>query len=171
MNLEQRIIIFIDGNNLYHGLKTVLGNAKIDFAKFINKLSVGRRLLRTYYYNAPVSQSENPERAKSQQKFFSALYNVPYLEVKLGRLEPRGNTYVEKGVDINIAVDMLNMAYKNLYDVCILVSGDSDFHPAIQAVKDLGKHVEVAYTSTTFKLKQIADNYILITNSFLSDCL
>lgn len=78
---------------------------------------------------------------------------------------------MEKGVDINIAVDMLSMAYKNLYDVCILVSGDSDFHPAIQAVKDLGKHVEMAYTSTTFKLKQIADKYTLLTDAFLSDCV
>ena len=53
------------------------------------------------------------------------------------------NYPVEKGCDVNLAVDMMSMAYKNLYDVAILVSADGDFASACQCVKDLGKHIEI----------------------------
>ncbi len=45
---------------------------------------------------------------------------------------------------MRVGVDMLAGASKNLYDVAILVSGDGDLVEAVKAVKDLGKHVEVA---------------------------
>lgn len=40
--------------------------------------------------------------------------------------------------------DMVGGASKGLYDVAILVSGDGDLVEAVKAVKDLGKHVELA---------------------------
>jgi len=49
-----KVAIFIDGSNLYHGLKHEIGNTKLDFQKFIDWLLAGRRLVRTYYYNAPL---------------------------------------------------------------------------------------------------------------------
>lgn len=45
---------------------------------------------------------------------------------------------------MRIGVDMLANASKNLYDVAVLVSGDGDLVEAVKAVKDLGKHVELA---------------------------
>lgn len=47
----------------------------------------------------------------------------------------------EKGVDIKIAVDMLDMAWRNVYDVAVLVSDDTDFIPAIETISSLGKKV------------------------------
>ena len=51
---------------------------------------------------------------------------------------------VEKGVDVSLAVDMVEGAYNNEYDVCLLVSEDSDFVPALKAVKKMGKITELA---------------------------
>lgn len=45
----------------------------------------------------------------------------------------------EKAVDVNLAVDLLQLA--DNYDVAIIVSGDGDYVPVVQAVKDLGKRV------------------------------
>ncbi len=42
----------------------------------------------------------------------------------------------EKTVDVNLAMDMLQM--RNFYDMAIIVSGDQDYLPAIQAVKNSG---------------------------------
>ena len=167
---KKRVMIFIDGSNLYHGLKNVVGKTNIDFQKLAEKLCGERDLIRTYYYNAPVQREGNEDNYKSQQKFFSALDDIPYLTIRLGRLEKRGNTWVEKGVDVRLAVDMLSMGVKNLYDVAVLISGDGDFASAIDAVKDLGKHVEVAYVSQTHQLKTSWDKFIPLTSEYLNDC-
>jgi len=45
----------------------------------------------------------------------------------------------EKTVDVNLAVDMVML--QNIYDVAVIVSGDQDYVPAAQAVKNLGKSV------------------------------
>lgn len=45
----------------------------------------------------------------------------------------------EKAVDVKLAVDLLQL--HTIYDVAILVSGDQDYVPVVEAVKDLGKKV------------------------------
>ncbi|MBI3331391.1 NYN domain-containing protein [Candidatus Peregrinibacteria bacterium] len=44
-------------------------------------------------------------------------------------------TYEEKRTDVNIAVKILEYAYKNLFDHAIIFSGDSDLVPAIESVR------------------------------------
>jgi len=48
----------------------------------------------------------------------------------------------EKGVDVNIAVDMLVATYENAIDRIILVSSDTDLLPAVRKVKEKGKIIE-----------------------------
>jgi len=48
-----------------------------------------------------------------------------------------------KGVDIAIAVRMLEDAYHQTFDVCHLYTSDVDFLPVIQAIKSRGKQVYV----------------------------
>jgi len=164
-----RVAIFIDGSNLYHGLKHEAHSTKLDFGKFIEWLLAGRKLVRTYYYNAPLNSSD--AKAKDQQKFFAKLKTIPYLDVRLGRLEPRGTTFVEKGVDIAIAVDMVSMAFKGHYDVAVLVSSDGDFSVAVKAVKDSGKHVEVACFPKSYQLQDVADKSIPLNSISLAALL
>jgi uncharacterized LabA/DUF88 family protein len=169
---DERVAIFIDGSNFYHCLKEDFGTAAIDFGKLAECLANGRQLLRIYYYNAPVNAKTNPEQYKRQQQFFDRLRNTPYLSLRLGRLETRRGSTVEKGVDIAIAVDMLKMAFRDLYDTAILISGDGDFAYAAEAVKDLGKHVENAMPKSgiSFHLKSACDRFILLDENFLREC-
>ena len=140
----KRVAIFIDGSNLYHSLEENCKRYDVDFAAFAAKLCNGRSLFRVYYYNVLRVAEHNPQAYQDQQKFLSALHNTPYLEVRLGSSKVRGDVAVEKGVDIMVATDLLRLAWDNLYDVAILVSGDGDFAYAVQAVKNIGKHVEIA---------------------------
>ena len=48
-----------------------------------------------------------------------------------------------KGVDISLAVRMLNDAHLQSFDDCHLYTSDADFVPAINAVRALGKQVYV----------------------------
>lgn len=171
-----RVMIFIDGSNLYHSLKKFFGRADVDMGKFCAKLLGKRRLIRIYYYNAKVGRREEPERYKDQQAFFAGVAAVPYTELRLGRLVyinwPSSPPY-EKGVDIQLATDLLTHSFKNNYDVAILVAGDSDYVGALQAVKDNGKHVEVALFGkerTSRQLREVADRIITIDGRFLRGC-
>lgn len=40
---------------------------------------------------------------------------------------------------------MVRHAAMGVYDVAILCAGDADFIPAVKAVKDFGKQIELAY--------------------------
>jgi len=176
----ERVMIFIDGNNLYHSLKHVVGRTNLDFQEFSNRLVKDRHLIRVYYYNAPLNREDDDEKYRMQQSFFDSLDSVPYLTKKFGRLEKRlvkqnlpdgtffsAPTYVEKGVDTFIVIDMLSHAYKDNFDTAILVSGDEDFAILVENIKDLGKHVEVANLGGSYVLRQAADKYVLIDKDFL----
>ena len=170
-----RVAIYIDGSNLYHSLNTAYGRNDLGFEKFSALLAGSRRLVRMYYYNAPLDQTKDSARYKAQQRFFQALKSVPYLELRLGRMVyrnwPQEQPY-EKGVDVKISIDMLVHSQNKNYDVAVLVSGDSDFEDALQAVKNNGQHVEVALLgqNTSQRLRDVADKVIDLGQSQLSHC-
>ena len=160
--------IFIDGSNLYHTLEENCSRTDLNFPRFVNKLLRGRQLLRTYYYNILQDSRRKPQAFGQQQKFLTILHNTPYLEVKLGRAAIRKGVAVEKGVDIMLATDMLQLAWKDLYDTGILVSGDADFAYAAQTVKDMGKFIEVACfeANQSKDLLEVSDSMIELTPEF-----
>jgi len=166
--MEDRVAIFIDGSNLYHALKNNFRRQDLNFAEFANRLCGERRLFRTYYYNVLQDPTQRPEGYKEQQEFLDSLRKTPYLEVRLGTTKMAQGIPVEKGIDIMLATDLLYFAWNNFYDVAVLVSGDSDFAYALQAVKNMGKHVEVAYFESGISkdLLNVADNRHLLNRSF-----
>lgn len=175
-NRNERVMIFIDGSNLYHSLKGYFQRADIDIGKFCQKLLAKRRLIRIYYYNARVGQKEEPDRYNDQAAFFSSVSAIPYTELRLGRLVyvnwPNSPPY-EKGVDIQLTTDLLTHSFKDNYDSAILVAGDTDYVGALQAVKDNGKNVEVALfgkESTSRPLREVADKVITIDGRLLRNC-
>lgn len=143
--MDERVAIFIDGSNLYHALRDNFGRTDLNFSEFALKLAGQRRLFRTYYYNLQQDTTRNPEGAREQLDFLNILRTMPYLEVRLGSLKMSQTGPVEKGVDVMLATDLLQFSWDGLFDTAILVSGDGDFAYALQAVKNKGKHVEVAY--------------------------
>ena len=173
-----RVTIFIDGSNFYHALKDAGLPVNVDFGKLGSRLTGDdRRHVHTYYYNAPLIRprrddpdfGEKDKRCRSQQRFFNALRFIPNLTFKRGWLRhlPDGGQ-IEKGVDVMLATDLLYFAWNDFYDVAVLVSGDSDFAYALQAVKNMGKHTEVAYfeSGVSKDLLNVADNRHLLNRSF-----
>ena len=168
--MEDRVAIFIDGSNLYHALRANLGRFNLNFAEFVSKLCGSRRLFRTYYYNVLQDPTQRPDAYREQQEFLDILRKTPYMEVRLGSLKIAQGIPVEKGVDVMLATDLLYFAWNDFYDTAVLVSGDSDFAYALQAIKNMGKHVEVAYFESGISkdLLDIADNRHLLNRSFFS---
>jgi uncharacterized LabA/DUF88 family protein len=69
-----------------------------------------------------------------------------------------------------IATDMIRYAASDIYDVAILASSDGDFKYVVDAVCDMGKHVENAFVTghRAFHLN-ICDNFINI-DDFVDEC-
>jgi uncharacterized protein (TIGR00288 family) len=67
--------------------------------------------------------------------------------------------------DVGIVIDAIRAA--NSVDVVILVSGDGDFIPLVEYLKNQGKRVEVIAfgRSTSSKLKEEADEFIDLEDS------
>lgn len=166
--MEDRVAIFIDGSNLYHALKTNFKRMDLNYSEFTAKLVGNRRLFRTYYYNVLQDSVQRPDGYREQQEFLEVLRKTPYLEIKLGSTKVSQGVPVEKGIDIMLATDLLYFAWNNFYDTAIVVSGDSDFAYALQAVKNMGKHVELAYfeRGVSKDLLEVADNRYLLDLAF-----
>lgn len=169
--MEDRVAIFIDGSNLYHALENNFRRHDLNFTEFASKLCASRRLFRIYYYNVLQEPALYPDSYREQQEFLDILRKTPYLEVRLGGTKKAQGVAIEKGVDIMLATDLLYFAYGGFYDVAVLVSGDADFAYALQAVKNMGKHVEVAYfeNAVSKDLLDVADNRHLLDRSFFSN--
>lgn len=166
--MEDRVAIFIDGSNLYHALRNNFKRNDLNFDAFTSALCGSRRLFRTYYYNVLQDPTQRPDSYREQQEFLETLRRTPYLEIRLGSTKMSQDVIIEKGVDVMLATDLLYFAWNDSYDVAVLVSGDSDFAYAFQAVKNMGKHVEVAYfeSGVSKDLLNIADNRQLLDQRF-----
>jgi uncharacterized LabA/DUF88 family protein len=143
--VQRRLAIFIDGSNLYNGMRENLSNTRVNLGELIAQLRGERYLVRCYYYNAPLTDDYDSDLRDGQARFFESLRRIPYVTVRLGRLHRRSDgSLVEKGIDVAIAVEALSLAHADAYDEAVIVSGDGDYVELVEAIKRLGKQVEIA---------------------------
>jgi uncharacterized LabA/DUF88 family protein len=179
-----RIAILIDGNNFYKGCQLNFNRTDVDFRRLGLKLcrAVDGELLRIYYYNAHVSKAIDPLGFQRQQKFFDNLRATPFITLKLGHLvyhrirneQGFSSQYfpTEKGIDVQIAVDMIRMGLLKSCEGVILLSGDSDYIYAVRFAKDLGCNVFVASfpLGGSAELRNEGDGHVMIDQTFIQDC-
>lgn len=105
--------------------------------------------------------------------YFESFVNILDGHVEDFVLLELGGEPIEKAIDVRLATDMLTRAYKDHFDVAILVSGDNDFTDLVQAVKDQGKHVEAALfdpPTSSRQLREAADKVTVIDAALLAKC-
>lgn len=178
--------IFVDGG-YFDRVSRDCGSPRIDFGKLATELSKPDDLLRTYYYHclpymSPVPTQEEEERYAGKQRFFSALNRLNRFEVREGKLEYRGTDresnrpiFEQKRVDIYLGVDLVLLATKQRIHRAILVTGDSDFLPAIRAAKNEGVLIHLYHGSGPQQphrdLWEEADDRTVITPELLQKFL
>lgn len=92
VEVPDRAIVFIDGNNWYHGLKAigVANLGRLDYARISTKLAGPRLWTATRYYIGRVPQTGNTRLYAAQRHFLAKLQQADTrISVHLGRLEPR----------------------------------------------------------------------------------
>jgi len=144
--MKSRTLILIDGSNFYFKLKELNLNSllKFDFSKFVEFL-VGKDIkVEARYYIGKIRQDKSKKSKvlfDSQQRLLGWLKKAK-VRYCFGYLLKTDGVYHEKGVDVQIAVDMVVATYENLCDKIILISSDTDLAPAIAKAREKKKVVE-----------------------------
>lgn len=158
MPKKLHILALIDGFNYYHKLKNYQKNNNacvkwLDYKSLIN-LALARNdniELEIIYFSAIAYHRSN--NAVIRHKNYINALKITGIKVILGEFKekpidicynckqkmPKDKIikHEEKHTDVNIAITMLNKAYKNEFDNCYLLSEDNDYVPVIKMVKDL----------------------------------
>tara|TARA_R110002167_G_scaffold170197_1_gene368141 strand:+ start:995 stop:1576 length:582 start_codon:yes stop_codon:yes gene_type:complete len=156
-----RLALFIDGANLYSSARAL--SADLDFRKMVESFRNRAVLTRAYYYTAVVEGEEfSPIRPLIDFLDYNG-FRVVTKPVKRFT-DGQGHTRTKGNMDIEIAVDMLELAPH--IDHAILFSGDGDFRRVVEAVQARGVRVTVVSTMKVQpphiadELRRQADDFI-----------
>lgn len=182
---KERVIAYIDGFNLYFGMKATTHNDTLwlNIEKLAQSLlRQNQELILTKYFTSRVKN--NPDKEKRQKTYIEAVETLKNTKIFYGHYQSQveecrrcGHTYPysnEKMTDVNIAVQMLSDAYADQYDMALLITGDSDLVPPMKAVHSFfkNKRVFVAFPPNRFNVsvKQEAKGSMMIGRKTLKDC-
>ena len=139
-----RTLIQFDGQNLFHLAQYCWGPAppyhyaSYDVEKLAQALvamTPGRTLTETRFYTGVPDRTSRPTLNKFWTNKLRHLRNQG-IHVYRGRINAGGQ---EKGVDVSLALDLIQATYEQRYDVAIIVSQDSDFGPAVRLAKEIAR--------------------------------
>ncbi len=147
MTGKERIVILVDGSNFYHYTKgfSLTHLLEFNYKEFGDFLARGREIVSATYYIGKMREKSGDLRSRKlmadQQRLVSRLQQFGW-QISFGHMLIDGGGQREKGVDVQIAVDLVVGAYENQYDSALLVSSDTDLIPAIRKIKHKGKKLE-----------------------------
>ena len=145
----QRVAVYIDGLNLYYGLKSM------DWRRYywLDVQRLSESLMRSYqrlgfvrYFTAELLPDSGADaRIERHSAYLQAISTLPKVDIQYGFHSAKTitcphcgegiRTYEEKMTDVNIAVALLEDANNNLFDAAILISADSDLTRPIEVVR------------------------------------
>lgn len=136
----QRVSIFVDGANMYYAQKKL--GWFIDFRKVLQFFGrdAGCVISEAYYYTGADLQGKNRDNAFHEYLMYSG-YTVRTKAIKQMVDDTTGEIVEKANLDIELVIDMFNTV--QIYDTCVLMSGDSDFERALELVRTKGKRIAV----------------------------
>jgi uncharacterized LabA/DUF88 family protein len=147
---DQRVGVFIDVQNMYYSAKNLF-NCRVNFGNIVETAVSNRELVRAIAY---VVRAGVPE----EQSFFDALTKLG-IETKERELQVFFGGAKKADWDVGMVVDAIRLSPK--LDVVVLVSGDGDFIPLLEYLKNNGVQAEVISfrETTSTKLIEAADDF------------
>jgi len=161
---KEKVVILIDGENLWYSLVELGGLQISDFEEFKKRLvnlAEGKGLARPpiYFRSVDIEKPKYPEETIKTLRFLAHLGGLGYEIIKrplLKEKEPKSE------IDPVIAVEICRSAIDKKISTIVLLSGDRHFAPAVEFAKERGKKVKVVSTeaSLSAELKKESDQWI-----------
>ena len=158
---QERLALFIDGSNLYAAARAL--GFEIDYKNLLEVFAAKGRLVRAFYYTALIEDTEySPIRPLVDWLDYNGytLVTKPAKEFT----DPSGRRKIKGNMDIELAVDVMEMA--PYLDHMVLFSGDGDFRRVVECVQRKGVRVSVVSTVASSppmaadELRRQADSFI-----------
>ncbi|KKW23313.1 MAG: hypothetical protein UY65_C0005G0015 [Parcubacteria group bacterium GW2011_GWA2_51_12] len=148
---EQRVGIFVDVQNLYYSARNIY-NARVNYSALLKEVVGDRKLIRAIAY---VIRAQMPE----EHTFFEALQKAGF-EVKTKDLQVFFGGMKKGDWDVGITMDIIKQM--NKLDAIVLASGDGDYIPLVDYVKNFGVRAElIAFgKSSSSRLVEVVDDFI-----------
>ncbi|WP_422932170.1 NYN domain-containing protein [Singulisphaera sp. PoT] len=181
---QERVIAYVDGFNLYFGMKSKGWRRYywLDIKKFTESYTLPhQQLISVKYFTSRIRAPE--DKRKRQATFLEALETLDGLTIHYGQFYdqpfkcPACKTTelvpAEKMTDVNIATRMLVDAFADRFDTALLVSADSDLAAPVKAIREVfpQKRVVIAFPPdrVSNELKSLANAHIFINKIKLSE--
>jgi len=195
-------IFFVDGFNLYHAIDKYFDHNTYKWLN-IRKLAeqfieADEEIKKILFFTAYTIW--NTDKIKRHKKYITALSSkgIEIVKGNFKKVEKKFRkdkmkviessvsdselpdelvfqTYEEKETDVNIAVKILEYADTELYDRFYIISGDSDFIPAIKSAKKNYRKIEfiniLPIESSGYSLGQVCDDQLKIEEKHLKSSL
>ena len=162
---QERLALFIDGSNFYAAAKGL--DFDIDYKRLLEYFAAQGRLIRAFYYTALMEDQEySPIRPLVDWLDYNGYTMVTKPTKEF--IDPSGRRKIKGNMDIELAVDVLQMS--EYLDHAVIFSGDGDFRRVVEAVQQKGLRVSVVSTMNSQppviadELRRQADTFIELTD-------
>lgn len=150
-----KTVAFIDGQNLFNAAKKAFGYhyPNYDVKALAKAISVqqGWRLVQTRFYTGVPLVKDDPDRnyfwskkflQMRRQKIYVYSRYVRYIKKEI--ILPNGQKHSvvvgdEKGIDVRIALDIIRLAHKKVYDVALVFSQDQDLSEVAHEIRQIAQ--------------------------------
>jgi uncharacterized LabA/DUF88 family protein len=169
-----KIMVFVDGENLAARYGELLGDSmqlkhvayhQGVYAWTTRLHRIGNPplpVVRHYYYTSAVGSDEGRDKIHDE---------LSSLGIEAPRVFPKRKGKRAKRVDISLSVDMLSHAHRRNYDLAVLVAGDEDYVPLVEAVEAEGRRVVLWFFRSGLSpaLERRVDHFFDLKHAFLED--
>ncbi len=152
--MSGRVIVYVDGFNLYHGIDD-LGDNRLKWLglwKLAEGLcQSGETLEKVYYFSAFATWK--PDAYKRHRDYVKAIASKGVTKV-MGQFKAKSASchkcgakwerHEEKETDVHIAVQIIYDACHKAYDRAILVTGDTDQAPTLKRARSLNPDAKIS---------------------------
>ena len=172
LKLGARVMMFVDGKNLAIRFGQVLnGSSPADhvlyrprvyaWSQFLRGALHRWELIRIYYFTSIEGDGDTIAEVEDSLIAFG---------IEAPRVFKKSKTRQSKRVDISLTTEMLNHSHRGNFDAAVLVSGDEDYVPLVEAVKGDGHRLIIwsIAKGTSPHLRKSADFYFDIAPILLT---
>ena len=174
---------FIDGFNVFHSLED---HPEYHKYKWLNYSKLAKCFLppkttlnKIYYFTAFATWK--PSKVLKHKTYIKALRHVG-VDVVHGKFKKKDKycpncekyfkTPEEKKTDVNIAIRLFQDAVNDEYDIAIIISGDSDLIPSVEAIKSTFPSKEIGIVIPikrhALELKNVSDFHMKMKEKHLA---